>query len=37
MSIPLEAQIQGPSYILIAQRSLLLRCFWKVSIPLGMQ
>ena len=34
MSIPLEAPTQGPSHIPIAERSLLLRCLWKVDIPL---
>ena len=33
MSIPFEAKIQGPSHITIAERSLLLRCLWKVIIP----
>ena len=30
----LRQQIQGPSHIRIAERSLLLRCLWKVGIPL---
>ena len=30
----LKQQTQGPSHILIAEGSLLLRCLWKVSIPL---
>ena len=30
----LRQQIQGPSHIPIAERSLLLRCEWKVGIPL---
>ena len=34
VSIPLEAPTQGPSHIPIAERSLLLRCLWKVGIPL---
>ena len=34
MSIPFEQQTQGTSYITIAERSLLLRCLWKVGIPL---
>ena len=33
----LRQQIQVPYYIVIAERSLLLRCFWKVRIHLGMQ
>ena len=31
----LRQQTQGPSHIPIAERSLLLRCLWKVCIPLG--
>ena len=31
---PLRQQIQGPSHIPIAEGSLLLRCLWKVGIPL---
>ena len=34
MSIPIEQQTQGSSHITIAERSLLLRCLWKVGIPL---
>ena len=34
MSIPLRQQNQGPSHILIAEGRLLLRCLWKVGIPL---
>ena len=30
----LRQQNQGPSHIPIAERSLLLRCLWKVGIPL---
>ena len=30
----LRQQNQGPSHILIAERSLFLRCLWKVGIPL---
>ena len=30
----LRQQTQGPSHIPIAERSLLLRCLWKVGIPL---
>ena len=30
----LRQQIQGPSHIPIVERSLLLRCLWKVGIPL---
>ena len=30
----LRQQTQGPSHIPIAERSLLLRCEWKVGIPL---
>ena len=33
-SFHLRKQTQGPSHIPIAERSLLLRCFWKVGIPL---
>ena len=32
----LRQQTQGPSHIPIAARSLLLRCLWKVRIPLEM-
>ena len=34
MSIHLSQQTQGPSHIPIAEGSLLLRCLWKVGIPL---
>ena len=34
MSIPLRQQNQGPSHIPIAEGRLLLRCLWKVGIPL---
>ena len=37
MSIPLEAAKQDPSHIPIAERSLLLRCLLKVSIPLELK
>ena len=30
----MRQQTQGPSHIPIAERSLLMRCFWKVGIPL---
>ena len=30
----LRQQIQGPSHIAIAERSLLLRCLWKLGLPL---
>ena len=30
----LRQQIQGPSHIPITERSLLLRCLWKVGTPL---
>ena len=30
----LRQQTQGPSHILIAEGSLLLRCLWKVGLPL---
>ena len=30
----LRQQIQGPSHIPIAQKSLLLRCLWKFGMPL---
>ena len=33
-SFPLREQIQGPSHIPIAEGILLLRCLWKVGIPL---
>ena len=34
MSVPLEAANSGSSYIPLAERRLLLRCLWKVGIPL---
>ena len=34
MAIPLRRQTQGPYHIPIAEKSLLLRCLWKVGIPL---
>ena len=34
MSIPLEAANSETSHIHIAERRLLLRCLWKVGIPL---
>ena len=37
MSIPVEAANSGSSPIHIAERSLLLRCLWKVDIPLGLK
>ena len=33
----LRQQTQGPSHIPIAERSLLLRCLWKVDIPLELK
>ena len=33
----LRLQIQGPSHIPIAEKSLLLRCLWKVGIPLELK
>ena len=33
----LRQQTQGPSHILIAEGSLLLRCLWKVGIPLQLK
>ena len=33
-SFPLMQEIQGPSHIPIREEILLLRCFWKVGIPL---
>ena len=33
----LRQQNQGPSHILITEGSLLLRCFWKVGIPLQLK
>ena len=37
MSIPLEAAKQDPSHIPIAEKSLPLRCLWKVGIPLELK
>ena len=34
VSIPLRQKSQGPSHLTIAEGSLLLRCLWKVGIPL---
>ena len=33
----LRQQTQGPSHIPIAERNLLLRCLWKVGIPLNLE
>ena len=37
MSIPLEAAKGAPSHLPIVERSLLLRCMWKVGIPLELK
>ena len=37
MSIPLESANAGSSHILIAEGSLLVRCLWKVGLPLQLK
>ena len=37
MSIPPEAAKSGSSHILIAEGSLLVRCLWKVGLPLQLK